>query len=69
MDHILKNQRLLKLKQHETDIMSSAMAPKENELIIVVQLLSHVRLFVAPMDCMQHTRFLCPSPSPGVCSN
>ena len=22
-----------------------------------------------PMDCMQHTRLPCPSPSPGVCSN
>ena len=69
MYHILKNQRLSKLNQHETDIMSSAMTPKENEFIIVVQLLSHVLLLVAPMDCMQHTRFLYPSPSPGVCSN
>jgi len=32
---------------------------------VVVPLLSHVRIFVTPMGC----KFLCPSLTPGVCSN
>ena len=30
IDHIFKNQILSKLNQNETDIMGSAMTPKEN---------------------------------------
>ena len=33
----------------------------------VIQLLSHVRLFVA--HGLQHARLPCPSPSPRICSN
>ena len=37
-------------------------------MIVVVQLLSHVR-FCDPMDWLQHARLPLPSQSPGVCSN
>ena len=35
--------------------------------VVVVQFLSHVRLFAT--HGLQHTRLPCPSPSPSVCSN
>ena len=39
--------------------------PKVEELVFVVQSLSHVQLFET--HGLQHARPLCPSPSPGVC--
>ena len=40
---------------------------KRASKIVVVQLLSHVRLFVP--QGLQHARLPCPSPTPGACSN
>ena len=37
------------------------------KICVVVQSLRHVQIFVTPW--IAHTRFPCPSPSPGVCSN
>ena len=43
--------------------------PSPYPTFVVVQSLRSVRLFVTPWTGLQHAGLLCPSPSPGLCSN
>ena len=68
MDRFLENFNLPRLNQEEIEIMNKPITSTETEAVIKFSSVTHSSPTLRPHG-LQHTRHLCPSPTPGAYPN